>query len=68
MNPSDLFDKLIAIDDPVAQKDFLETVEVANPEVGRTLREMLSNYCPSDPFLETPAAEQLAQQADGKDY
>lgn len=67
MNLSDLFDKLIAIDDPVAQKHFLEAIEVANPEVGRTLREMLANYCPSDPFLETPAAEQLAQQADGKE-
>jgi len=68
MNATDLFDKLIAIDDPLAQAELLKQIETENPEVAQTLRDMLANFAPSDSFLETPAVEQIAQQTDGEDF
>jgi serine/threonine protein kinase len=68
MNATDLFDKLIAIDDPLAQTELLKQIESENPEVAATLRDMLANFAPSDSFLETPAVEQIAQQTDGEDF
>jgi len=61
MNPYDLFEKLTAMADSRSQDEFLRQIASENPAIAQTLREMLSNFKPDDPFLETPAIEQLAQ-------
>lgn len=68
MNASDLFEKLIAIDDPIARNVFLTRIESGNLELGRSLRAALANYSPNDSFLETPAVDQIAQRAGGDDF
>ena len=68
MNASDLFEKLIAIDDPIARNVFLTRIESGNLELGRSLRAALANYSPNDSFLETPAVDQIAQRDGGDDF
>ena len=68
MNPSDLFEKLTAMADRRSQDEFLRQIASENPAIAQTLREMLSNFAPDDPFLETPAIEQLAQQENNSEF
>lgn len=54
--------------DSRSQDEFLRQIASENPAIAQTLRELLSNFKPDDPFLETPGIEQLAQLENNTEF